>query len=313
VDVALRPAAMVIPADQLARLDQTACLRDEPRTITPLGGGLTNVNFKVTTPRGRFVARLSGQTGSLLAIDRLAEYRNSVAAAATGVAPEVVEYQPDAGVLVITWIDGQTLTPADLSDPIVLARVAASVRRLHAGPAFGTDFDMFEMQRRYLQIVQREGFRLPPRYLDFLPRVEQIRQALAVLPEPSVPCNNDLLAANFIDDGEQIWLIDYEYSGNNDPCFELGNLWSESTLPEDLLPELVTAYYGRRRADRVARARLLGLMSKYGWTLWASIQAGASPLDFDFWSWGMEKYERAVEEFDSPGFATLLEEAITPQ
>ena len=99
MDVALRPAAMVIPADQLARLDQTACLRDEPRTVTPLEGGLTNVNLKVTTPRGRFVARLSGQTGSLLAIDRLAEYRNSVAAAATGVAPEVLEYQPDAGVL----------------------------------------------------------------------------------------------------------------------------------------------------------------------------------------------------------------------
>ena len=79
MDVALRPAAMVIPADQLARLDQTACLRDEPRTVTPLEGGLTNVNLKVTTPRGRFVARLSGQTGSLLAIDRLAEYRSQVA------------------------------------------------------------------------------------------------------------------------------------------------------------------------------------------------------------------------------------------
>ena len=301
-----------VPEQLLARLDGARSLAGRPRTVSALDGGLTNTNLKVETPDGRFVARLSGETGSLLAIDRDAEFHNSVAAASTGVAPEVVDHLPDAGVLVIRWVEGRTLTEADLADPGTLARVADSVRRLHAGPRFVSEFDMFDVQRRYLAIVREHGFRLPARYEEFLPQVERIRQALAVLPEPTVPCNNDLLAANFIDDGEQVWLIDYEYSGNNDPCFELGNIWSESTLPEELLPELVTAYYGRRRADRVARARLLGLMSKYGWTLWASIQDGASPLDFDFWSWGMEKYERAVEEFDSPRFATWLEEAIAP-
>jgi thiamine kinase-like enzyme len=314
VDAALRPgrSAPVIPAELLARLDQAGCLADQSRTVTSLTGGLTNHNLRVHTATGDFVARLAGETGALLAIDREAEYLNSVAAASTGVAPEVVEYLPSAGLLVIRWVEGRTLTAADLTEPALLHRVAASVRRLHSGPRFAGDFDMFEVQRSYLGIVRREGFRLPPRYLEFLPRVEQIRAALAVLAEPTVPCNNDLLAANFIDDGDRIWLIDYEYAGNNDPCFELGNIWSESTLPMELLTELVTAYYGRHRPDRVARARLLGLMSKYGWTLWASIQAGASPLDFDFWSWGMEKYERAVAEFDSPGFAALLEEAIAP-
>jgi thiamine kinase-like enzyme len=320
VDVALRPAGpapvsagvTAVAPELLARLDRAGSLAGRPWTVTPLDGGLTNVNLRVETPDGRFVARLSGETGSLLAIDRDAEHRNSVAASSTGVAPEVVDYLPDAGVLVIRWVEGRTLTPAELADPATLARVAGSVRRLHAGPRFVSDFDMFEVQRRYLEIVRREGFRLPARYEELLPQADRIRQALAARPEPTVPCNNDLLAANFIDDGEQVWLIDYEYSGNNDPCFELGNIWSESTLPEELLPELVTAYYGRPRADRVARARLLGLMSKYGWTLWASIQDGASPLDFDFWSWGMEKYERAVEEFGSPRFVTWLEEAIAP-
>ena len=132
----------------------------------------------------------------------------------------------------------------------------------------------------------------------------------------TVPCHNDLLAENLLLDdgagGERVRIIDYEYAGNNDPCFELGNIWSEATLPAPLLDVLVTAYFGRPRPVQVARARLFGLVSKYGWTLWASIQDGSSPLDFDFWSWGMEKYDRAVAEFDGPELAGLLELARRP-
>ncbi len=128
----------------------------------------------------------------------------------------------------------------------------------------------------------------------------------------TVPCNNDLLAANFIDAGDRMWLIDYEYAGNNDACFELGNIWSESNLSLEQLDELVTAYYGVHLRHKVARARLLGLMSKYGWTLWASIQASTSTLEFDFWEWGMEKYDRAIAEFDGASFDALLDEATRP-
>ena len=128
-----------------------------------------------------------------------------------------------------------------------------------------------------------------------------------------MPCNNDLLAANFIDDGDRLWVIDFEYSGNNDPCFELGNIWSESTLELEQLDELVSSLLRARASPSlVARARLLGLMSKYGWMLWASIQDANSDLDFDFWEWGMEKYDRAVDEFDGPDFDRLLTAAATP-
>ncbi len=136
----------------------------------------------------------------------------------------------------------------------------------------------------------------------------RIRGALAVRDEPTVACNNDLLAGNFIDDGDHIWLIDYEYSGNNDACFELGNIGSECHLTDDELDHLVTAYYGRRLVNRIARARLQGVMSQYGWTLWASIQQATSEIDFDFWTWGMEKYERAVETFRGPGLDHLIED-----
>ena len=120
-------------------------------------------------------------------------------------------------------------------------------------------------------------------------------------------CNNDLLAGNFIDDGDSVRLIDYEYAGNNDACFELGNIWSECHLTLEQLEYLVTAYHGRPLANRVARARLQGLMGQYGWTLWASIQEATSELDFEFWPWGMEKYERAVATFRGPELDRLLD------
>ena len=114
-----------------------------------------------------------------------------------------------------------------------------------------------------------------------------------------MPCNNDLLAGNFIDDGDRMWLIDYEYSGNNDPCFELGNIWSECGLSTDQLDELVAGYYGDGCAHKTRPGPAAGRSSrKYGWTLWGCIQNGSSALDFDFWDWAMERYEGAVAEFN---------------
>lgn len=289
-------------------LDRSEYLMSRPRRIDELMGGLTNRNFKVVTPDGQFVARVSSTQGDLLAIDRDNEYRNTMAAAEAGVGAPVVDYHPGAGLLVIGFLPGKTCNDADLSDMDTLHRVARSCRALHAGPRFVNRFSMFDTQPQYLNIVGEQELRLPDRYLDFLPQVERMRAALRVRDEGTVPCNNDLLAENFIDDGDKIWIIDYEYAGNNDPCFELGNIWSEASLPLEHLGELVSAYYGRPLRHKLARARLLGLMSKYGWTLWASIQAGTSAIDFDFWSWGMEKYERAVAEFDSSEFDQLLED-----
>ncbi|HEX3255735.1 MAG TPA: choline kinase family protein [Gaiellaceae bacterium] len=276
--------------------------------VSELAGGLTNTNYKVETAAGAFVVRVSAKDAGLLAIDRENEYENSVAAAEAGVGAGVVSYLPDRGVLVLEFIEGQTQTAEDLRRGDKLDWVAAACRRLHGARRFRDDFDMFEIQPRYLHLVQERGFRLPDGYLDYEPQVRRIEQAMAVRDEGTVPCNNDLLAENFIDVGDGFRLIDYEYSGNNDACFELGNVWSEANLSLEQLDELVGHYYGRPLANKVARARLWGLMSKYGWTLWASIQDSVSDIDFDFWGWGMEKYERAVAEFEGPDFERLLED-----
>jgi thiamine kinase-like enzyme len=274
--------------------------------VSELAGGLTNTNYKVEAESGDYVVRVSAKDAGLLAIDRENEYLNTVSAADAGVGASVIAYMPDRGVLVLEFIEGQTQTAEDLRRGDRLDWVAAACRKLHGARRFRDDFDMFRIQQRYLGLVQERGFRLPDGYLDYEPQVRRIEEAMAVRDEGTVPCNNDLLAENFIDVGDGFRLIDYEYSGNNDACFELGNVWSESNLALEQLDEIVAHYYGRQLANKVARARLWGLMSKYGWTLWASIQDSVSDIDFDFWAWGMEKYERAVTEFEGPDFERLL-------
>ena len=291
-----------------ALLDRTEHLAARPRTVRELPGGLTNRNYQVTTPDGAFVARIASGGTELLAIDRDCEYRNSVAAAATGAGPAVIEYRPQDRLLVIRYIQGRTLASADVAAAPNLPRIAAACRRLHAGGRFGNDFDMFDIQRGYLAVARSRGFRVPAGYDDLQHHFTAARQALAARPAASVPCHNDLLAANLIDDGDRIWLIDYELSGNNDPCFELGNIAAESHLPGDALAALVTAYYGRPRRSMIARARLFGLVSMYGWTLWGAIQNGASPIEYDFWSWALERFEGAAAGFTADAYPRLLEE-----
>jgi thiamine kinase-like enzyme len=302
-------AGATADAEVAAVIDQMPSLAGAPRVITELPGGLTNRNYKVTTQAGAFVARIWAEAGGdLLAINRDHEYRNSVIAAEAGVGAPVIEYRPAQRVLVLGFLDGRTYGNQDVQDPVNIPRVASSLRRLHGAPRFVSDFDMFEIQPRYYRAARSGGMAVPAGYDDLAPAFEAARAVLAATGEGTVPCNNDLLAANFIDDGERIALIDYEYSGNNDPCFELGNIAGECGLSADALDGLVTAYYGRPRRGRAARARLFTPVSQYGWTLWGAIQHATSPLDFDFWSWAMERFEAAASAFTSRGFERLLTE-----
>ena len=274
--------------------------------ITELSGGLTNRNFRVDTAQGVFVARVSSNSSDLLAIDRTSEFRNSTIAGNGAVGAQVLDFLPGEGLLLISFIPGKTFGADDVAAN--LPRIATSLRNLHALDSFDHEFNMFNTQKNYQKIVVDQGFRLPEGYVEFAPKVAEIKRAFEVLSEGLVPCNNDLLPGNFIDDGAKIWLIDYEYSGNNDACFEIGNVWAEAFLPLEALEELVSAYYGQHRPEKVARAWLWALMAKYGWTLWASIQSSVSDIDFDFWEWGMSKYDLARSEFTSAYFTSALKQ-----
>jgi len=293
-------------------LDRLAVLAGRSWRATDLPGGLTNRNIRVTTdddgPPLDVVVRCSSSDAALLGIDRDAEHLNTALAAEAGVGAPVVEYRPDLGMLVIGFLPGTALVDADFTDPGVLARAAAACRQLHAGPRFVNEFDMFARQAGYLTTVREGGFALPPTYDDHADAWSDVRRALAAAPRPAVPCNNDLLAANYLDDGTRVRLIDYEYSGNNDACFELGNTATECSFSPEMVEAWTEAYFeAPTRADH-ARVRLQALCSQYGWSLWGFIQAATSPMDFDFHGWGMERFEKAEATFRGPDLNRLLDE-----
>jgi thiamine kinase-like enzyme len=298
----------VTPAKRLAAaLDRIPELVG-PRHVRPLPGGLSNHNYQVTMSHGRYVARLS-TGGEVLTIDRAAECHNAAAAAAAGAGPRVIACDAEQALLVTQWLDGRTLESADLMDDAVLARVVAACRRLHAGPQFVGDFDVFAFQRRYLSFVRQRRISLPAGHREFVPVMSRIAAALAANPQPPVPCHNDLVAENLIDDGMRVWIIDYEYAANNDPCFELGNLWVQAGLPADRLTDIVARYYGSADPCLVARTRLYGVAASYSWALWAFLQHDVSDITFDFWSLGQRFYDRALADIEETELPQLLVEA----
>jgi thiamine kinase-like enzyme len=277
--------------------------------VSELSGGLTNTNHLVEVDGDRYVVRIPGAATELLAVDRANERHNAAAASATGVSPRIVEVLEDLDVMVIEYIDGTTMSAETLRTPDQVRRIAASLRRLHAGPRFQQDFDMFRLTDFYLSVCSDREIRIPDGFREHLDDVARIERTLARRPLPTVPCHNDLLAENYIDDGEQLWIVDFEYSGNNDPTFELGDTAQECAFDPDLRRRLCDAYFGEATRQLVARMDLQAVMADVGWTLWAAIQAEISSIDFDFWGWAEERWARARDAFAGPDFGRQLAEA----
>jgi thiamine kinase-like enzyme len=278
--------------------------------ISPIPAGLTNQNFRVEVDSTPYFVRLPGQSTDLLAVDRANELHNTRAAAAAGAGPAVVDHDPSSGALVLAWIEGRTMSNAAFAEAGTPARIAQSLRRLHGATRFRDDFNMFRLTDYYLGVVEARSIRIPDGYRDALPKVALIEAALAARPISSVPCHNDLLAENYLDDGSKLWIVDYEYSGNNDPTFELGNTAQELGFDASRQEELCAAYFGEATPALLARMRLQMIMSDVGWTLWAAIQAAISSIDYDFWGWAEERWGRASAAFGRDDFDGLLAKVL---
>ena len=276
--------------------------------IHPLSGGLTNTNYRVEVDGTPYFVRVPGESTNLLAIDRNNEYHNTKAAGEAGVAPKIIHHLPEYNVMVIGFLDGVTMSKDLLNAPGMPTRMAHAIKKLNQGPRFLLDFNMFRLTEYYLSLCSDRGIKVPDGYAERMDTFTRIEQAMNVKPLGTVPCNNDLLAENYIDDGKQLWLIDYEYSGNNDPTFELGNTCQEMQFSDSQIAEVCTAYFGEANPSMIARMKLNMIMSDVGWGLWAAIQANISTIDFDFWGWAIERWGRAVEKMDFDDFEGWLAE-----
>ncbi|MDQ2983663.1 MAG: choline kinase family protein [Actinomycetota bacterium] len=273
--------------------------------IEPLGGGITNHNFKIAIDGGAFVLRIGGQDTELLGIDRDAEHSASVAAARLGIGPEVVEFVQPEGYLVTAFIAGRPVPPEEMREAEKLGRVAALLRAVHAGEPFPATFDSFRVVETYADTARERGGEVPGAYAEakrFADAIERTRPD-----EPSCPCHNDLLNANFIDDGDRLRLVDWEYAGMGDRFFDLANFAVNHELEPDDERTLLEAYFGEARDADVCGLTLMRFMSDFREAMWSVVQQAISTLDFDFRTYTEQHFDRLGRTAAEPRFQAALE------
>jgi thiamine kinase-like enzyme len=280
-------------------------------TLTPLSGGITNRNFLVVVGGrdDRYVIRLAGNDTHLLGISREVEHAATVAAAGVGVGPEVTAFIRPEGYLVTRFIVGSAVSDAAVHQATTLRRVADSLRRIHDGPPIPGLFIPLRIVEAYRALAAARGVRIPAEYELSMALARRIEFAFLSNPVELRPCHNDLLNANFIDDGARIRIVDWEYAGMGDPFFDLGNFSVNHGLTPDEDAEVLRAYEGDARPERLARLALMRTVSDFREAMWGVLQQGISTLDVDFVAYAGDHFERLLAGATTPAFERALREA----
>ena len=273
--------------------------------VEPLGGGITRHNFKVVVGGEAFVLHLAGRDTELLGIDRHVEHEASLAAAAVGVGADVVALIEPEGYLVTRYIEGGVIPPQRIREPVMLRRVAQSLRAVHAGPPLSARFNVHRIVEDYRSAVFAHGAEVPPAYAWARQLAKRIERARGPVPER--PCHNDLVNANFIDDGRRVRIVDWEYAGMGDVFFDLANFSVNHGLDADERRLLLEAYVGVTRPADERTLDLLRFMSDFREAMWGVLQGAASGLDFDFAAYAERHFRRMEETAEEAGFRAALD------
>src|SRR5215213_6895826 len=294
-----------MPAEAVRAL--APLLGDTEGAPTPLDGGITNRNFRLRWGGRDCVLRLPGKDTALLGIDRRAEWAATKAAAVAGVGPEPVAFEPRLGCLVTTFIEGRPVTAGELRGRI--PELASALRAIHAGAPLPSAFDPFAIVEAYGRIAAERGGAIPAAVAELAPSVRAIREALAGPEHVPVPCHNDLLTANLLDDGSRLRIVDWEYAGMGDPYFDLANLAVNNGFEEPEDRALLAGYFGTATEARFAALRLMRVMSDLREGMWGVVQATVSELDFDFAGYADEHLGRARAALADPRVEGWLDAA----
>jgi thiamine kinase-like enzyme len=272
--------------------------------LEPLGGGITNRNFKVTIGGEAFVLRIGGKDTALLGIDREAEHAATSIAADLEIGPEVVAFLEPEGYLVTRFVEGSPLPVEDVRLPETLRGVAGTLRRLHDGPSFPSRFDPFRVVEAYLATAASRGVATPREYRRAKQTADEIERAHG--PQRGRPCHNDLLNANFIAQDGAVRIVDWEYAGMGDRFFDLANFSVNHELSDEQNEELLTAYFGELAEEDLHALRLMRFMSDFREAMWGVVQQGLSDIDFDFAGYANEHFARLERTAADPAFRELL-------
>lgn len=291
---------------------KTPTLAQDVVKATVLSGGLMNRSYRLYGADRDYVVRILATDDDLWAIDRDSEHRNSTIAAQAGIGPDVVAYLPEVPAIVVEFLNGTTLDRERLVSDDTLKQVAQALRRLHHGRPFENQFSIFDKRRHWLRKLGELRLDLPDGYMDYANACDRLEAALKLPTAELRPCHNDLAAVNCLSlSSGVIKLIDFEFSGNNDPCFDLGSIIREDTLSRKHQETLVYEYFGEVRPEKLARALLYQTMWDYGYSAAVTLRTrpGSDNGTWDPRGWIKQHFDRAAADFDDPEFEELLEVA----
>jgi thiamine kinase-like enzyme len=276
-----------------------------PKILRRLGG-LTNGNYLVAAGEKSFVLRLPG-AGTQDYINRQVEAVAARATAAIGVNAPVLLFDPD-GLQVTGFVEGQTMSEAAFKDEGAIARAAAALRKVHQTSAkFANRFELFAMVDHYFGLLKSKGATLPAGYAEALAQAETVRAVLQQASIDLAPCHCDPLAENFVDTGSKMYILDWEYSGNNDPMWDIGDVAIEAHFDPGQERILLESYFcGAPPPHLHGRMILYKAMCNLLWTLWAVIQVANGNTADDFWAYAVNRLTACRATMATDEFAWAL-------
>ena len=263
--------------------------------VNPIDSGITNINFEVIVDEKSFFLSMPSSNSELLDIDYNNKYYNNKICGEINISPRVIHFIESENLLVTEFIKSKVSSMFQSSKEI--EQLVKNIKLLHNANPFLRKFDMFNQINYYQSILKKDA--LPKKLFKYVKNINTLKQKLYLPDDRLVPCHNDLLVANIMNKDNQIFIVDFDYSGNNDPCFELGNLSVEMEYDDEQINKLVKSYYGEINENIISRVNLQGIVSDIGWSLWSYVQVENSNLNYDYSSHAIYRLERAINKMES--------------
>jgi thiamine kinase-like enzyme len=276
-------------------------------TVSPLGGGITNFNYRVDVGGEAFVVRVWAKDAGLLGIDRHREHQCTLAASRTGVGPEVVHFLPDEGILVTRFIEGRCLSAGERAGPETMERVVRSMHRYHAGPAFDGFYSPFRTVEAYLHAARRYGTSLPDDIDGLYARMREIEVSLQREGAIIRPCHNDLWGPNLIDDGKQVRIVDWEYAGMGDVYFDLADFANYHSASDADDRVLLRLYFGDTSEIAFTRLKLMKIVAQLREAMWYVVAINLSSAKPDFSDYAERHFDRSRQALDDARLPSWLD------
>ena len=265
--------------------------------VKPINAGITNINFEVTVGKKSFFLSIPSLNSELLNIDYGNKYYNNKICGEINISPRVTHFIESENLLVTEFIKSKVSSLTMFQSSKEIEQLVKHIKLLHNATPFLRKFNMFNQISYYQNILKKDD--LPKKLFKYVNNIYTLKQKLYLPNDKLVPCHNDLLAENIINKDNQIFIVDFDYSGNNDPCFELGNLSVEMEYDDEQINKLVRSYYGEINESIISRVNLQGVVSDIGWSLWSYVQVKNSNLNFDYSTHAIYRLERAINKIES--------------